>query len=416
MGASFVKAKRIAATMPASSQGKYMANNRKALPFETVALTLQGGGALGAYQGGVYQALAEAGLHPDWVAGISIGSINAAIIAGNAPEQRVEKLRGFWEYITSAPGFDAASALGRYMMPGDMGRRLADQMSAATAATVGVNGFFRPRMTSPFLEPSGSAAATSFYDTSPLLGTLQHFVDFDRINAGATRLSIGAVNVETGNLVYFDTKNPVPSRRIGPEHVMASGALPPGFPAIEIDGAHYWDGGLVSNTPLQRVLCAEPREDTLVFEVDLWSADGKFPGGIMDVATREKEIRFSSRTRENTDRFTDIQRIRHAVANLVAELPKATQARDDVKALGSFADRKVYNIAHLIYRSKIYEGDSKDYEFSAFSMREHWKAGYRDAVLTLDHPEVLERPKNPDGIGRFDFALPKPTDLKGRGS
>jgi NTE family protein len=381
--------------------GEHMASRGKRPPFECIALTLQGGGALGAYQAGVYQALAEADLDPDWVAGISIGSFNAAIIAGNPPDARVEKLRGFWDYITATPGFDAFSSFWRYLMAGDTGRGLADQMSAATAATIGVNGFFRPRLAPPFLEPPGSAAATSFYDTTPLLATLERFVDFDRINAGPPRLSVGAVNVETGNFVYFDST----TRRIGPEHIMASGALPPGFPAIEIDGAHYWDGGLVSNTPLQWVLQFGPRRDTLVFEVDLWSARGRFPRGIMDVATREKEIRFSSRTRDNIDRFVDIQRQRHAVANLIGELPQKLQARAR-ETLGAFADHKVYNVAHLIYRSKIYEGDSKDYEFSALSMRDHWSAGYRDAAATLDHPEVLERPKNSDGIAIFDLATP----------
>jgi NTE family protein len=377
-----------------------MASGRRLPSFDCIALTLQGGGALGAYQAGVYQALVEADLHPDWVAGISIGSINAAIIAGNPPEARVEKLRGFWDHITSTPGFDAFSSLGRALLAGDEGRRLADQMSAAAAATMGVTGFFRPRMTPPFLEPPGTPAATSFYDTGPLVATLERFVDFDRINAGPTRLSVGSVNVETGNFVYFDST----THRIGPEHIMASGALPPGFPAIEIGGEHYWDGGLVSNTPLQWVLQFGPRRDTLVFEVDLWSARGLFPHGIMDVATREKEIRYSSRTRDNTDRFADIQRLRHTIAELIAQLPEDLRARANVAELGKFADHKVYNIVHLIYRSKIYEGNSRDYEFSALSMRDHWNAGYHDAAKTLRHPEVLERPKNPDGIAIFDMA------------
>jgi NTE family protein len=378
-----------------------MASRRNRPPFECVALTLQGGGALGAYQAGVYQALAEADLHPDWVAGISIGSMNAAIIAGNPPEARVEKLAGFWEHITSRFGLEALSSLERFLTPGDAGRKLADQMNAAAAAMIGVTGFYRPRMPPPFLETPGSPAATSFYDTGPLVGTLERFVDFDRINAGQTRLSVGAVNVRTGNFIYFDST----THKIGPEHILASGALPPGFPAIEIDGEHYWDGGLVSNTPLQWVLQFGPRQDTLAFEVDLWSARGRFPRDLMEVATREKEIRFSSRTRDNIDRFVDIQRQRHAVANLIGELPQKLQpsARE---AAGAFADHKVYNIVHLIYRSKIYEGDSKDYEFSAFSMRDHWSAGHRDAVVTLRHPEVLERPTNPDGIAIFDLASP----------
>ncbi|MGH6877522.1 MAG: patatin-like phospholipase family protein [Rhizomicrobium sp.] len=371
-------------------------------PFECIALTLQGGGALGAYQAGVYEALAEAGLHPDWVAGISIGSINAAIIAGNAPEARVDKLGGFWDSITSTPFFDALSTFGGHALEGNPGRKLFDQMSAMSALTTGVAGFFKPRLPPPFFDAPGSAGATSFYDTSPLLASLDRFVDFDRINAGTTRISIGAVNVETGNFAYFDSTK----QKIGPEHILASGALPPGFPAIEIEGEHYWDGGLVSNTPLQWVLQfgPGPRRDTLAFEVDLWSARGRFPRNIVEVATREKEIRYSSRTRDNTDRFEELQRIRHAVARLITDLPPGLTNHASVAPLKKFADHKVYNIVHLIYRSRPYEGDSKDYEFSQLSMRGHWKAGYHDTVRTLRHPEVLERPKNSDGIAIFDFA------------
>jgi NTE family protein len=369
-------------------------------PFECIALTLQGGGALGAYQAGVYQALSEAELHPDWVAGISIGSINAAIIAGNVPEARVDKLNGFWDYITSIPQFDAWGILGKTVMGGDAGRKLLNQMSAASALTIGVTGFFKPRMPPPFFEAPGSPGATSFYDASLLVGTLERFVDFDRINAGTTRLSVGAVNVRTGNFAYFDST----TLKIGPEHILASAALPPGFPAIEIEGEHYWDGGLVSNTPLQWVLQFGPRQHTLAFEVDLWSARGRFPRTIMEVATREKEIQFSSRTRDNTDRFGDLQRIRHAVAKLIEGLPQELKDRAEVTSLNTFADRKVYNIVHLIYRSRLYEGDSKDYEFSQLSMRDHWKAGYNDTVRTLRHPDVLDRPKNSDGIAIYDVA------------
>lgn len=379
-----------------------MARPKKSTPFECVALTLQGGGALGAYQAGVYQALAEADLHPDWVAGISIGSINAAIIAGNAPEIRVEKLSGFWDTITATPWLDAFGVLGGDVLGGEAGRKLFDQISAASALAVGVGGFFRPRMPPPFLETAGSPGATSFYDTAPLLGTLERFVDFDRVNGGTTRLSVGAVNVESGNFAYFDST----TRKIGPEHILASAALPPGFPAIEIEGEHYWDGGLVSNTPLQWVLQFGPRRDTLVFEVDLWSARGRFPRAIMEVATREKEIQYSSRTRDNTDRFADIQRLRHAVARLIEELPPDLGKRASVAALKKFADHRVYNIVHLIYRSRLYEGESKDYEFSRLSMRDHWKAGHRDTVRTLSRTEVLERPRNADGIGIFDFTEP----------
>ena len=247
---------------------KRAASARSRPDFECVALLLQGGGALGAYQGGVYEALAEADLHPDWVAGISVGAINSAIIAGNPPEQRVAKLRTFWEEITAAPSWawsaDAVARLAR----GDAARRFWNQASAAAAIYGGVPGFFTPRLPGPWLWPDGSIEATSWYETGKLRTTLERLVDFERINGGEMRASLGAVNVRSGNFVYFDTETHV----IRPEHVLASGALPPGFPAIEIEGQHYWDGGLVSNTPLQWVLQDGPRQDTLAFQVDLWSA------------------------------------------------------------------------------------------------------------------------------------------------
>jgi NTE family protein len=225
-------------------------------------------------------------------------------------------------------------------------------------------------------------------------------VDFDRLNAGALRFSVGAVNVRTGNFVYFDTK----THTIRPEHVMASGALPPGLPAIEIEGEHYWDGGLVSNTPLQWVVESEPRHDTLAFQVDLWSARGDFPRNLLEVMTREKEIRYSSRTRAGTDQFNHVQRLRRAVADLLEKLPEDLRNSPEAKLLGTAADRKVYNIIHLIYRAKNYEGHSKDYEFSRLSMEEHWRAGYHDARRTLRHPEVLKRPTNHAGVLTFDLA------------
>jgi NTE family protein len=376
-----------------------MAHADRRPPFQCIALLLQGGGALGAYQGGVYEALSEAELYPDWVAGISIGSMNAAIIAGNPPETRVQKLREFWEGITAEPLLSAFSSAWLSETEGDAARKSLNQMSAATVLTAGVPGFFKPRFPPPFFQPSGSLGATSFYDTTPLIETLERLVDFDRINKGPMRFSAGSTNVRTGNFVYFDST----TRKIGPQHVMASGALPPGFPAIEVDGEHYWDGGLVSNTPLQWVLQFGPRQDTLAFEVDLWSAHGRFPRSIVEVATREKEIQYSSRTRDNTARFGDTQRIRHAVAKLIEDLPPELKRRADVASLSEFADHKVYNIVHLIYRTRQYEGDSKDFEFSRLSMNEHWKAGYNDTLRTLRHPEVLQRPISPDGLAIFDF-------------
>jgi NTE family protein len=367
------------------------------LPFECVALVLQGGGALGAYQAGVYEALAEARIDPDWIAGISIGGINSAIIAGNPENARVQRLREFWTLITADAPLRWCDWPG---LRGDNGRKLLNQVSANTALTTGAPGFFNARTLSPWLQPSGTVEATSFYDTAELRRTLERLVDFDRINAGETRLSVGAVNVRTGNFVYFDNK----THTIRPEHIMASGALPPGFPAVEIEGEYYWDGGLVSNTPLQWVLETEPRRDTLAFQVDLWNAHGEFPRTMPEVMTREKEIRYSSRTRAGTTEFTRTQKLRRAAAALLEKLPAELKVAPEAELLGTVADRKVFNLVHLIYRAMNYEGYSKDYEFSRTSMNEHWKAGYNDARRTLRHPEVLARPGNIEGVLTFDLS------------
>jgi NTE family protein len=369
-------------------------------PFECIALLLQGGGALGSYQAGVYEALAEADLHPDWVAGISIGAINSALIAGNRPDQRVAKLRKFWEEITANPLADWATGLETLAPRGDFARILFNQMSAGSALVNGAARFFQPRHPFPWLHPHGAREATSFYETKALKSTLERLVDFDRINAGAPRFSVGAVNVRSGNFVYFDNT----THTIGPEHVMASGSLPPGLPAVEIEGEHYWDGGLISNTPLQWVVEYGPRQDMLAFQVDLWSASVALPRNLAEVAMRQKEIQYSSRTRANTDKFKEVQGLRSALARLLEQLPPSVRDTADAKLLSTAADHKVYSLAQLIYRSQHYEGQSKDYEFSRLSMEEHWRAGYHDAVRALRHPEVLDRPTNPQGFRSFDLA------------
>ena len=283
---------------------------------------------------------------------------------------------------------------------GDVMREILSQMSGAQALATGARGFFTARPIVPWLYPVGTPEATSFYDTADLKRTLERLVDFDRINSGETRLSVGAVNVRTGNFVYFDTA----THTIRPEHVMASGALPPGFPAVEIDGEHYWDGGVVSNTPLQWIAESEPRRDTLAFQVDLWSAQGELPRNLFDVITRDKEIRYSSRTRAATSNFKHSQRLRHALADLLDKLPEDMSDDPGIRLLRQAADRKVYNLVQLIYRSRDHEGHSKDYEFSRISMKEHWRAGYHDALRTLRHRGVLERPANQLGLSTFDLA------------
>jgi NTE family protein len=371
-------------------------------PFERIALLLQGGGALGAYQAGVYEALAEAHLDPDWVAGISIGAVNAALIAGNPPEARAQKLREFWRQVTAGGTWDGGAllAMAPAAVRGDLARGVVNQLSAGAALLGGVSGFFAPRLPVAWLQPAGSTEATSYYDTAPLRATLERLIDFERLNSGTMRFSVGAVNVASGNFVYFDNT----THTISPEHVMASGALPPGFPAIEIEGEFYWDGGLVSNTPLQWVLEGEPRRDTLAFQVDLWSARGALPRNMPEVMTRQKEIQYSSRTRNNTDRFKYAQKLRNAIASLVHKLPVELRATPEARLLEGHACPRVYNLVQLIYRAKQYEGDSKDYEFSRLSMEDHWRAGYYDTVRTLRHPEVLARPDNLEGVLTFDLS------------
>jgi len=368
-------------------------------PFERIALILQGGGALGAYQAGVYQALAEADLHPDWVSGISIGAVNAAIIAGNPPERRVQQLRAFWETV-SQPSFGFPNVPGLDIQ-GEYMRAAVSQLRSLGILLGGAPGFFTPRLPPPFLHPPGSADAVSFYDVAPLKATLEQLVNFKLLNSGGMRFSVGAVNVRTGNFVYFDNT----THQIGPAHVIASGSLPPGFPPIEIEGEHYWDGGLVSNTPLEWVLDSRPRQDTLAFQIDLWSARGELPRNLVESELRQKDIRFSSRTRAAIDSFKKQQLLRRAAAKLLAKAPGEVRQTPEAEILAAEADEKVYNLIQLIYRAKTYEGASKDYDFARPTMEEHWRSGYDDAVRTLRHPEALQRPNGRDGVFTFDLAV-----------
>jgi NTE family protein len=265
---------------------------------------------------------------------------------------------------------------------------------------LGAPGFYSPHGTGPWFQPAGTAEATSYYDTRVLRATLEQFIDFDRINGGETRLSVGAVNVATGNFVYFDNT----THAIRPEHIMASGALPPGFPAVEIEGEFYWDGGVVSNTPLQWVVESQPRQGILAFQVDLWSARGPLPRTMAEVITRQKEIQYSSRTRANSDRFRTEQKLRNALADLLAKLPEELRNTPEYRMLHPEADRKVYSLVQMIYRSEQHEGGSKDFDFSRQSMLDHWRAGYHDTLRTLRQPSLLERPTNAEGVVIFDLA------------
>lgn len=366
-------------------------SDRNGRPEKTV-LVLQGGGALGAYQAGVYEALAANGCVPDWVSGISIGAINAALIVGNPPERRVERLRHFWEMLSSR-------LLAEPVVPGEQARSWFNEASASFAVMFGLPGFFQPRMPPAIAFPPGAAEALSVYETQPLRQTLEGLVDFDLINAGNTRLSLGAVNIRTGNFAYFDNRQ----QPIGPEHIMASGALPPGFPPIEIDGEHYWDGGLVSNTPLQYVLDEVPRPDMLVFQVDLFSAIGPMPRTLLEASEREKDIRYSSRTRLNTDVFRQNQSLRRAAHRLAAKLPDDLEDDPDARLLRDLSSDAAVTIVHLIHRRKNYDTQSKDYEFSRHSINEHWESGAKDVRRTLRHKAWQARTKPKEGVTVFDL-------------
>jgi NTE family protein len=359
---------------------------------EECILVLQGGGALGAYQAGVFEALSVLNGEVTWVAGISIGAINAALIAGNPPERRVPRLQEFWRLLSSA----LPSPL---VTPSVHSRESLNEASATQAMLFGVPGFFSPRFPPAPLQPPGSPGAISYYDTTPLRQTLERLVDFDRINSGGMKLSVGAVNVRTGNFAYFDSSR----QKIDARHIMASGALPPGFAPVEIDGEHYWDGGLVSNTPLQHVLDQPGKKRRVVLQVDLFAARGALPATLADVTEREKDIRFSSRTRLTTTNEMDRQVMAQAAQRLIAKLPAALKNDPDVLALSKVRRESAVEVVHLIYRSKHYETQSKDYEFSRLSMQEHWDAGRADMTQTLHDPRWFNRERVATGVRVFDL-------------
>ncbi|GAA0713192.1 patatin-like phospholipase family protein [Dokdonella soli] len=372
--------------------------------YETVALVLQGGGALGSYQCGVYEALHEGGIRPNWFAGTSIGAINAAILAGNAPERRVERLREFWNTVCEPAGafawpFNTMATMADWLPPNGPLNAWMNALSAFGAIAQGQRGFFTPRPATPFAFADGSAAATSFYDTAPLKATLERLVDFDRINGDGVRLSVGATNVGSGNFRYFDSA----IERIRPEHILASGALPPTFPAIAIDGEHYWDGGIVSNTPLEYLLESVPRRDTLVLQVDLWSACGALPKTMLDVLERQKDIQYSSRTRLGTDVVAARQRLRNALGVLLDKVPGKSLPPELLAELKPWLCDRVFNIIHLIYRAKSYEEQYKDYAFGAATMRTHWQSGLEDMRRSLGHPEFFVAPARGLGVVTHDI-------------
>jgi NTE family protein len=356
-------------------------------------LVLQGGGALGAYQAGAYEALAEAGFLPDWVAGISIGAINGAIIAGNPPEDRVAKLKQFWEKVSSGlqgtiPAFE------EYVRP------FFNETSANLAASFGVPGFFTPRFPSACFQSKGTMEAISLYDTSPLAQTLKELVNFEYLKEGGPRLSVGAVDVAMGNFKYFDSTKD----KLGVKHVMASGALPTAFAPVEIDKRFYWDGGIVSNTPIDYVMEYDgPRQDMCIFQVDVFRARGKMPKTLGEVTEREKDIRFSSRTRFNSDHIQKMQDMSNAAARLAKKLPPELRDDPDAKLLQEWGRQAKITLAHLIRHDTGTDSGSKDYEFSRLSVEEHWASGRENVRRGLRSKAWKERDMKRGGVQVFDL-------------
>ena len=357
-------------------------------------LVLQGGGALGAYQAGVYEGIAEQGFAPDWVAGVSIGAINAALIAGNPPERRIERMRAFWDRVSASVPLTVPAFL-------DPLRPAFNRMSATAAATFGVPGFFVPRVPPPFFAPDGTPGALSIYDTAPLRDTLEDLVDFDLVNRKGVRLSLGAVNVRSGNSIYFDNRN----RQITPDHIMASGALPPGFPPVVIDGDHYWDGGIVSNSPLWYVLDDSPHINAMIVQVDLFSARGELPANLDQVLERAKDIQYSSKTRFNTMRIRELENLRAALGRLLEKLPPELRDDADYRMVAPLAAvERHLTLVHLINRRVADASSAKDYEFSRATVRQLWEAGLEDVRRSCAHPDWLAATEVVPGVRVFDLA------------
>jgi NTE family protein len=335
-----------------------------------IALVLQGGGALGAYQAGVYQALEAHGFAPDWIVGTSIGAINGAIIAGNAPNARLARLQDYWRTV-SRPSFLPVG------YSSDRLRKVYSFWSAMQTVLAGQPGFFAPRLIDPIAEACSLhlPEAASFYDTSELRAILERLIDFQLIRRASIRLTMGAVHVTSGKLVQFDNARQI----IGPQHIMASGALPPGFPAVRIDGELYWDGGVYSNTPLDVVLDDDAHVNTLCFLVDLWNPCGLEPRSISEVLTCYKDILYASRSRSRAESCCDVHNLRRAFQVMYQKLPPALKNDPEVSALkhwlGELDHPNTTHVVRLVYPARGWELDSKDFNFSRAAIKERWEQG-----------------------------------------
>jgi NTE family protein len=335
-----------------------------------IVLVLQGGGALGAYQVGVYQALHEAGVEPDWIIGTSIGAINASLIAGNAPDDRMTKLREFWSRMEQKDAWNAIPAWTG--IPG--------ALSYWSTVMGGIPGFFEvnaPAFWNSHL-PLGTEQA-GFYSTGPLRKTLGELVDFDLLNRRDMRLTVGAANVRTSMMRYFDSRE----MPIAVEHIMASGALPPAFPAVRIDGELYWDGGILSNTPTEAVFDDNPRRNSLIFAVHLWNPEGDEPNTILQVLNRHKDVQYSSRIASHIARQQQAHRLRHIISQLVEQLPDDARKSSIVRELAGYGCRTQMHVVRLLAPQLDAENYTKDIDFSPSGIRARWDCGYEAARRAL---------------------------------
>src|SRR3954464_1237386 len=336
-----------------------------------VVLVLQGGGALGSYQAGVYQALHEAGIEPDWIIGTSIGAINASLIAGNAPEHRLARVREVWKRMEAKPGWDWHTSL-----PG-----FNEKVPYWSAVPPGIPGFFRPN---PLAHAGDSyplgADHAGFYSTAPLEETLRELGDFDLANRCAPRLTVGAAHVGTSEMRYFDSRDGELTVKL----VMASGALPPAFPAGRIDGELYWDGGILSNTPTEAIFDDNPRRDSLIFAVHLWNPMGDEPGTIWEVLNRQKDIQYSSRVASHIARQRQLHHMRHIINQLAKMLPEDTRQTPEAHSLAAYGCPTVMHVVRLLAPQLENENHTKDVDFSPSSIRARWEAGYVKTMRALD--------------------------------
>jgi len=344
-------------------------SDRASLPGQVV-LVLQGGGALGAYQAGVYQALQEAGVEPDWIVGTSVGAINASLIVGNAPQDRLARLNEFWNRMQRTSQWDL-----RGVLPG-----FGDKWSYWTTLTHGIPGFFTPNPLAHAGDgyPLGPDRA-GYYSTAPLQATLSELVDFDLINRGSPRLTVGAAHVRTSQMTYFDSRY----CKLDVKHIMASGALPPAFPAVRVDGELYWDGGILSNTPTEVVLDDNPRKDSLIFTVHLWNPVGDEPNTMADVLNRQKDVQYSSRIASQITRHQQTHRLRHVINELAARLPESERDRPEMKELMSYGCQTRMHVVQLLAPQLSRENHTKDVDFSPTGIRQRWDAGYAHTRAVL---------------------------------